>query len=82
MSVYGKYGLCYRIGGDEFCSAMHKNLDKLDFLNNKFNGLVNEMHNKYGKKFGVSVGYACYDEKTKDIKNIIKQADEMMYEKK
>lgn len=40
------------------------------------------MHNKYGKKFGVSVGYACYDEKTKDIKNVIKQADEMMYENK
>lgn len=34
--VYGKYGACYRIGGDEFCVIMLKNLDKIKILNCRF----------------------------------------------
>lgn len=29
MSVYGRFGYCYRIGRDEFCVMIHKNLDAL-----------------------------------------------------
>ena len=80
--VYGKYGACYRIGGDEFCVIMWKNLDKIKTLNCSFQETIENMNQNNIKLSGVSLGYAYYDEKKMNIKDVIAQADEMMYKKK
>lgn len=81
FAVYSKFGLCYRIGGDEFCVIMRRGLDKINSLNIKLGDTAALLRPRYGDKFGVSIGYALYDG-SKDIDGIIKKADEMMYENK
>ncbi|MGM9937326.1 MAG: GGDEF domain-containing protein [Candidatus Ornithomonoglobus sp.] len=81
-AVYGKYGTCYRIGGDEFCVIMCKNLEKMKMLNCRFQESLEQLCEKGIKLFGVSVGYAYYDEKKTDIQAVIEEADEMMYQNK
>ena len=82
LSIYGKYGFCYRIGGDEFCVIMYKGLNKIQTLNRCFNDSVEEVRLNNGKIFGVSLGYAYYDGKELTIDDVIKKADEMMYKNK
>ena len=82
FSVYGKYGFCYRIVGDEFCVIMYRQLNRIDELNNKFKHALEQLRKGVGSFFGVSVGYAYYDEKKADIQAVIEEADEMMYQNK
>lgn len=82
LSVYGRSGQCYRIGGDEFCTVLHKNLDNINNLNREFGNSVKELCTRYGDIFGVSLGYAFYDKSKSDINYVIKKADDMMYENK
>ena len=44
-AVYGKYGSCYRIGGDEFCVIMYRQLNRIDELNNKFKHALEQLRN-------------------------------------
>lgn len=82
FTVYGKYGACYRIGGDEFCVIMYKQQNILDQLNQKFKHRIDQLQKSNPKLFGVSLGYAYYDGKKTDIQDVIAQADEMMYKNK
>lgn len=81
-AVYGKYGSCYRIGGDEFCVIMYRQLNMLDQLNRKFKYAVDHLMESNLQLSGVAVGYAYYDEKKANIKAVIEEADEMMYQNK
>ena len=80
-TIYGKYGFCYRIGGDEYGVIVYKNLDRLESLNEKFQKAVDELRGQYSDLFGVSAGFAYYD-KTLEINRVLKDADEMMYNHK
>lgn len=78
LKTYGKYGDCYRIGGDEFCvilktgviekfaskSVNANSTEMLDELNETLDKLLEEQskENPMLKK-GVSKGYALFDEK-------------------
>ena len=78
LQAYGKYGYCYRIGGDEFCVILkprkleeliskHKNLYNkcqiIDILNNDFDELLVKQYEEFPMlKNGVSKGYAIYYE--------------------
>ena len=85
-SVYGKYGNCYRTGGDEFCCIIHadnqintERLKKL-FLTKVFTANLEGGH-KY--KIGVAIGDAIYDAKLDvDFRALVKRADASMYENK
>ncbi len=79
FAVYGKDGSCYRIGGDEYCVILHKNLDRINSLNAKFSESVRTLRDSYGNIFGVSVGCAYYDKNKNDAKEVLKEADEKMY---
>lgn len=82
FDTYGKYGFCYRIGGDEFCVIMYKHTDKLQILNMQFEDGIKRLNETNGKISRVAFGYAYYDENTDDINKVIEQADEMMYNNK
>ncbi|MGN1040758.1 MAG: GGDEF domain-containing protein, partial [Candidatus Fimimonas sp.] len=61
-NVYGKYGLCYRIGGDEFCVILRKDgAEKVEELNARFAEEVNLARKEDGNMPNVSFGYALYD---------------------
>ncbi len=81
-AVYGKCGHCYRIGGDEFCVIMYKNLERLPTLNMNFKEAVDKLRAENESLSGVALGYAYYDEEKTNIKKAIEEADEMMYQNK
>lgn len=84
--VFGKYGNCYRTGGDEFCciipptkSADMERLKKI-FLTMIYTANLEGNH-QY--KLGVAIGYAKYDTNLdEDFRAIVKRADASMYENK
>ena len=84
-SIFHNEGKIYRIGGDEFCIITH-HLKPHDFTSLRI-----KLEKEFSKKcvsdmdfsVGISTGFALYDSKTdKDIKDIIKRADESMYQRK
>jgi diguanylate cyclase (GGDEF)-like protein len=82
--IFGAIGLCYRIGGDEFCAVVRKasriSIDKyLDGLR--------EEQDCYNEKSGsikihIAVGYAVYEESDADIEETRSRADVSMYQNK
>lgn len=82
FGVYGRYGTCYRIGGDEFCVVMQKGLDKLDIINRAFLDEIDDVCKMTDRVFGVALGYAFYDKNEASFDGAIKEADEMMYRNK
>lgn len=80
--AYGKCGLCYRIGGDEFCVILTKGLDTVDALNTTLFALLEEKQREVPHLPGVSVGYARFDPSGMNATEAVAQADEMMYRQK
>ena len=81
-AVYGKYGSCYRIGGDEFCVILYRQMNKLAELNSLFENAVKQLRVKNEHISGVALGYAYYGGEKTDIHTAIEEADEMMYKNK
>ena len=79
--TYGKYGKCYRIGGDEFCVIMNYHLEEADKLKESFFTSMKEMRKKDPRMPSVSLGYATYDSSL-PIEQVIKEADTKMYQNK
>ncbi|MBR1623450.1 MAG: diguanylate cyclase, partial [Pseudobutyrivibrio sp.] len=84
--VYGRYGNCYRIGGDEFCCIIpagnHVNIDKLKnlFLAKIYNANIEGEHIF---NIAVAIGSARYDsDQDGDFRSLVKRADSYMYENK
>ncbi|SEA71213.1 diguanylate cyclase (GGDEF) domain-containing protein [Pseudobutyrivibrio sp. ACV-2] len=84
--VYGKYGSCYRTGGDEFCCIIpsNKSVD-VDRLKSIFAAKIynTNLEGEYDFNIGVAVGHAKYNSAVdSDFKSLIKRADTHMYENK
>lgn len=81
-NVYGKYGLCYRIGGDEFCVILQDHVEKTEELNCQFASAIKMLQMEDGRMPDVSMGYAYYDDAVSHIQNVIEEADAMLYRNK
>ena len=81
-TVYGRYGLCYRIGGDEFCIVLRDGIEKLPMLNQLFLARIRRLRERDSRMSGVSMGYAYYDAAASDIRDVIREADAMLYRNK
>ena len=85
-NVYGRYGNCYRTGGDEFCCIIPQNnkinMERLkQMFMTKIYTVNLEGHCQYS--LGVAIGYAQYDAQLdEDFKALVKRADASMYENK
>lgn len=84
--VFGRYGNCYRIGGDEFCTVI-KHASRVDI--EKCVHMLREEENKATKKnpqspdIKIACGYAKFDADTdKDFEDTRSRADQKMYESK
>ena len=82
LEVYKNKGHCYRIGGDEFCVILKGDLEQVDLLNKKFEAVLAEKRMQDIHIPFVSVGYAIFDPKETDMESCVKEADQMMYERK
>lgn len=80
--IYGKYGSCYRIGGDEFCVILDERLDDLQKLNEHFLAALKRLQAQDKRIPSVSIGYAYYDPDSSHIQEAIETADAMMYKNK
>ena len=81
-NVYGRYGFCYRVGGDEFCVILHDHLENIEELNSRFVSAIRELQKEDGRMPNVSLGYAYYDAAASYIQDVIKEADAMLYRNK
>lgn len=81
-NVYGKYGSCYRVGGDEFCVILDSHLERLEALNESFLKAVETMRRGDPRMPDVAFGYAYYNSDICHIQEAIEDADEMMYKSK
>lgn len=79
--VYGRRGLCYRIGGDEFCVIIDRRTDLVDVekLNERFGNTLfeSEKDGKIGTT--VAIGYAVFEPSSMKFADAIAIADSRMY---
>lgn len=76
--VYDKYGLCYRIGGDEFCVILLKDTNLVEKLNFQFSSMLSNGIYKLVLPT-VSVGYSNFYVGMSNIHETIEKAEERMY---
>ncbi|MGN0994386.1 MAG: GGDEF domain-containing protein [Butyricicoccus sp.] len=81
-NVYGKYGTCYRIGGDEFCVILDRKPDDLEELNGQFMAAVEQLREADARMPDLALGYAFFDPGRTHIQKVIEEADAMMYQNK
>lgn len=79
--AFFKTGLCFRIGGDEFC-VITKKTDKatVEKAYAKFLEEINSMREAESRLPMVSIGYAFADAESKGITDAILKADRNMYQ--
>lgn len=97
FNSYNKFGLCYRIGGDEFCVILKEgvltektnkteNFDTYKMLENLMKDLDNELSGMAKKwvflKKGVAQGYGIYYSNKQSIEEVFRIADKRMYRNK
>ncbi len=80
--TYGKYGSCYRCGGDEFCVLLTKSIDRTQELNRLFENRIQKKQQQDNRFPGVSIGFALYDSQKGHIQAAVEEADNMMYSMK
>ena len=81
-AVYGKYGSCYRVGGDEFCVILDSHFEQLEELNGQFLAAVEALRKEDPRIPDIAYGYAYYNADTCHIQKAIEDADDMMYRNK
>ncbi len=81
LKTYSKVGICFRIGGDEFCVIMNKDFSKVEDYNNKFCKHLEQYVGNIALPT-VSIGYSHFSPKTSNIQKVIEDADNKMYELK
>ena len=80
-NVFSKAGLCYRIGGDEFCIIIHKiNEIKVNYMLDKLTHDISNADFVTGHSLSVACGYEVYKGcQEKSVDDIFVQADKNMY---
>lgn len=80
LSVYGKYGTCYRIGGDEMSVILNKEVDVLTLDSQFFDELLRR---RMEKPYLPDVSLGCAVLEEGEDPSVVKQhADEIMYTQK
>ena len=81
-AAYGQHGRCYRTGGDEFCVILRDDCGEVEALNESFRAEIRKMQAQDSRMPGVSLGYAYYDAASGRARDVIEEADAMLYRNK
>lgn len=76
-SIFGYYGQCYRIGGDEFAVILRR-YNNVESLITRFEKTLADKFKNSSCQLSVSFGYSKYEEND-SIENVIQRADFNMY---
>ena len=76
-SIFGNYGQCYRIGGDEFAVILRRN-SNVENLITRFEKTIDDNFKNSTYQLSVSLGYSKY-EQDDSIETVIQRADLNMY---
>lgn len=80
--VFGAYGSCYRIGGDEFV-LLAKKSGGLEEATARFNEVIKKEASQLDFPFNVAFGYAAFNpDKDADLHAMIHRCDVLMYQDK
>lgn len=80
---FGSYGKVYRMGGDEFAAIIYVNARRLKRVQQEFDDIVGKWSGELVKSMSISSGCVASDEKKwESFDDIVKAADERMYETK
>ena len=82
QASFGRFGYCYRIGGDEFSVISYCNEQEAEGYAADFRRRMTARRAEDSRFPWVSVGYCTYEPGRNNIENVIKQADAMMYQNK
>ncbi len=80
--AYGKYGYCYRIGGDEFCVILSRHIENVQELDLDFDNLMAKKRLKEARLPTVSIGFSIFEPWKMTFQEAIANADANMYEAK
>lgn len=80
--VYGASGRCFRMGGDEFCVVLRRDLDRVEQLNAEFDAWHKEHIGSDQPVMSISIGWEAFDTGTESVKEAFRRADEAMYHAK
>ena len=80
--VYGTSGRCFRMGGDEFCVVLRRNLDKVEQMNTEFDVWQRENADKDQPAVSVSIGWESFDTSEEPVEEAFNRADKAMYQAK
>lgn len=79
-ATLGKYGKCFRTGGDEFIAILHVDPADAESVMFNLNDAAEQWSGRRVKKLSMSVGYAAAAEHPNlSLEKIIHMADQMMY---
>lgn len=81
--AFDAIGICYRIGGDEFCVLIpeHTKEEVMDALE-KVKDLIEEKNQKRTFPLSIAFGYAMRDGMAESVEALFNRSDEMMYDVK
>ena len=83
LDIFGKLGDCYRMGGDEFLFwGTGVPEEKLEKLEEELRSRVQEACKDISSVCGVASGHAAATPEDRSVEEILKRADEKMYENK
>lgn len=80
--IYGSFGLCYRMGGDEFSVILSSCPEKTEELNSNLQNKLEELQKSDERMPGISIGYAVYNAGSSHIQTVLEEADAMLYQNK
>ena len=80
--VYSTSGRCFRVGGDEFCVVLRRNLDKVEQLNAEFDAWQQENAEEGQPAVQVSIGWEAFDTAEETLDEAFNRADKAMYQAK
>ena len=78
-AAYASSGKCFRIGGDEFCVILDRNLEQIDAMNRDFLWRVRNRRKADPHLPKVSIGYVRFDTNEININDAVAVADTQMY---
>ena len=77
--IYSRYGFCFRIGGDEFCTVLFKGSYDIKELCAHLDRKLDALRKDDNRLPTVSVGYAHYEPEKMGYTEAFEAADNMMY---
>lgn len=82
FKIFHKYGMCFRIGGDEFAIIMTKNIEKCSELFETLDKEIEKISATNKKIPSISYGYAKYNARALSPEETFNIADECLYKRK